>query len=157
MLLSGHRPTTIKETRWEDLYVAERRLRIPNPKGGRTRAFDMPLSRPTLRILNEAKRAGEMMHADHAEEWIFPSAVGHVVEHKQTILTATHKALRHTYGAIAESVKTPRLFKKLLMNHSVSSDVTDAYSANSSSFSDLVKWQEKISGALISKCAQSDS
>lgn len=79
VLLSGHRPTAIKEARWEHLDVAGRSLHIPNPKGGRTRAFDMPLSRPMLRVLNQAKKAGEMLHEEHAREWIFPSAVGHVV------------------------------------------------------------------------------
>lgn len=37
------------------------------------------------------------------------------------------------------------------MNHAVSSDVTDAYSANSSLFPELVKWQEKISREILSR------
>ena len=146
--LSGHRPTAIKEARWEHLDEKKRALRIPNPKGGESRAFDMPLSRPMLRVLRQAKKAGRMLHEESAKTYIFPNADGPIVEHKQKILTATHKALRHTYSATANELGVAPLFLKLLMNHKVR-DVTEGYAAGSSLFPVLITEQERISEALI--------
>ena len=148
VLLSGHRPSAIKEARWEQLDVRRRVLRIPNPKGGEKRAFDMPLSRPMLRTLNQAKKAGAVLHAEHAREYIFPGSRSHIIEHKQNILPATHKALRHTYAATAKTLGVPPLFLKLLMNHKVT-DVTDGYAAGSSLLGVLIAEQDRISAALM--------
>lgn len=148
VLLSGHRPSAVKQARWEHLDVRRRVLRIPNPKGGARRAFDMPLSRPMLLALNQAKKAGRVLYAEHARTYIFPGPKGCIVEHKQNILPASHKALRHTYAATAKALGVPPLFLKLLMNHKVT-DVTDGYAAGSSLLSALIADQERISRALL--------
>ena len=73
-LLSAVRGHALIVARWEHVDVAGRRLRIPEPKGGAKRAYDVPLSRPMLRVLNEAKRAGAMLHPVQARTWIFPAS-----------------------------------------------------------------------------------
>jgi hypothetical protein len=44
MLLTGMRRTASVEARIEHLDVERGCLRVPNPKGGESRAFDLPLS-----------------------------------------------------------------------------------------------------------------
>jgi len=84
-LLSGCRPTALKEARPEHIRRVERALHIPSPKGGVKKAFDIPLSREMIRCLARARRFGARMYPDQALQWIFPaeSASGHLVEQKE--------------------------------------------------------------------------
>lgn len=72
----------------------------------------------------------------------------HVVEHKQNILPASHKALRHTYAAVATELGVPLLFQKLLLNHKVT-DMTHGYAAGESLLGVLIAEQDRISEALL--------
>jgi integrase len=57
-LLSALRRNTLFELQWKDLDLKRRCIRIGKPKGGEDRAFDLILSRPMLRCLWRARRAG---------------------------------------------------------------------------------------------------
>lgn len=63
------------------------------------------------------------------------------------MLTASHKAMRHTYSATAKTLGVAPLFVKLLMNHKVT-DVTDSYAAGDSLLPVLIKEQERVSRVL---------
>lgn len=154
MLLSGMRPDAARQARWEDLHVAERRLRVPKPKGGARRAFDLPLSRGLLVCLNRAKKAGAILHPEQCAEWIFPadSEAGHVVEYKENreTLAKWGDDLRQSYATIAKQLRVDQFMLKLLMNHKVDRDVTAGYVTTPALFRELLAIQEQITRAVLS-------
>lgn len=123
LLLSGSRPDAIKRARLEHLDFRRRLLRIPKPKGGEARAFDIPLSREMIRCLIRAIRIGRQMHPAQADVWLFPadSEAGHLVEHKEdrSVLSKWGNDLRQTYRTIAQTAEVNDLDIHLLMNHTL--------------------------------------
>jgi integrase len=153
LLLSGSRAGAMKRARWEHLNVKRRALRIPAPKGGAERAFDIPLSRHMLVALNRAKRAGRVLHPELAREWIFPAATstGHIAEHKEKrrVLDKYGHDLRHSFATLAAAVGVNKLFIKLLLNHKLSSDVTDGYITGGALFEQLRAEQVRLSRFIM--------
>ena len=158
-LLSAVRGHALIVARWEHVDVAGRRLRIPEPKGGAKRAYDVPLSRPMLRVLNEAKRAGAMLHPEQSRTWIFPAAsrAGHMdaprEQHRPGF--AFGNALRRTYRTHAVRAEINPLLVKVLLNHEIGRDVHDGYFSIPSMFRELLAAQERLSRHLMSH-AQAD-
>ncbi|MGH7734307.1 MAG: site-specific integrase, partial [Gemmatimonadales bacterium] len=86
-LFSGMRRTAVAEMRWADVDLKRRALRVPRPKGGEKRAFDLPLSDALVELL-------ERRRAEHAEivaedklldPWVWPAAskTGHIAEPRE--------------------------------------------------------------------------
>jgi hypothetical protein len=69
-LLSGSRPTALRQAEVAHFSFARRVLHIPRPKGGAKRAFDIPLSREMIRCLVRAMRASRMLHPENSRTWI---------------------------------------------------------------------------------------
>ena len=95
-------------------------LRIPAPKGGEERAFDLPLSDAMLACLKRAKAAGNTFFPEQSRIWIFPAETGHVAEVKEdgkVKLSHTGHALRHSFRTLAAAAGIDRLRLKILMNH----------------------------------------
>lgn len=127
MLLSGMRRTAILEAREEHADLAGRRLAVPNPKGGASRAFQLPLSGPMVHLLGT--RLTERVRAGRRGGWLFPadSASGHGSEVSQPELGGlTGHYLRHAYSALTVQADTPLLELKALLNDA-RSDVTEGY------------------------------
>jgi integrase len=122
LILSGMRSTAARTARSEHLLPARALLRVPSPKGGDERAFDLPLSASLLDLL--VARAG-------AGPWLFPaaSASGHVEEVREDALgPLVGHALRHAYTSLALEAGVPLLELKVLLNHSVAGlGVTGTY------------------------------
>jgi integrase len=122
-LLSGSRPTALKQAKVEHFDFDQRILYIPRPKGGSKRAFDIPLSREMIRCLVRAMRAGRMMHPEEAETWIFAadSIEGHLEEHKERRedLSKWGNDLRHSFRTLGQAAGLSEIDTKLLMNHSI--------------------------------------
>lgn len=130
MLFTGLRRTSAAEVRWDDVDFNRRSLRIPRPKGGESKAFDLPLS-DFLMELFERRRAESAEFAPDTP-WVFPaeSASGHIQEPR--IDTASVKwsphDLRRTFITVAESMDMSSYAMKALVNHSQPShDVTAGY------------------------------
>ena len=128
LLFSGLRMTDAATIRWEDVRVDV--LRRPNPKGGRGRAFDLPIT-PQLRdVLVEAREAAERLYP--GSPWALPadSACGHVSNMRElkAFPGVWPNDLRRTYAtACAESGVDPYTIK-LLLNHATDrSDMTALY------------------------------
>ena len=123
LLLSGHRPDAIKKARIEHLDLRSRVLHMPKPKGGETKAFNIPLSRPMVRCLVRVIRIGRTFYPEQASEWLFPadSKSGHLAEHKESRhdLSKWGNELRQTFRTIAQAAGVPELDVHLLMNHSI--------------------------------------
>jgi integrase len=73
MLLSGSRPTALREIKPSHIDFRRRTLHVPKPKGGNKRAFDIPLSREMILCLVRTLRFGREMYPLQAMEWVFPA------------------------------------------------------------------------------------
>lgn len=152
-LLSGSRPTALKNVRTEHIDFRSRLLHIPKPKGGVKMAFDIPLSRPMIRCILRAIRAGRILHPDQAKFWLFPadSDSGHLIEHKEDrdVLTKWGNDLRQSYRTLAQAAGVSELDIHLLMNHSLPG-VNAGYITRDSLLRDhLRKQQERISKIIV--------
>jgi integrase len=122
-LLSGSRPAALQEIRPDRINFWRRTLHIFKPKGGKKRAFDIPLSRQMVRCLIRAIRFGREMHPSQARDWVFPadSASGHLAETKEDRdeLSKWGNDLRQTFRTIATATGVSEIDAKLLMNHAM--------------------------------------
>ena len=156
MLLSGLRRQDVLTARWDNLDEQRKALRVPAPKGGAERAFDLPLSEPILACLKRAKAAGNTFFPEQSRIWIFPAASGHVAEVKEEgklKLSHTGHALRHSFRTLAAAAGIDRLRLKILMNHALDRDVTDSYTNVPALFDSLMDAQERISAFILTGLA----
>jgi integrase len=152
-LLSGSRPTALKNVRIEHIDFRSRLLHIPKPKGGVKKAFDIPLSRPMILCILRAMRAGRVLSPDQAEFWLFPaeSDSGHLIEHKEErdVLSKWGNDLRQSYRTLAQAAGVSELDIHLLMNHSLPG-VNASYITRDSLLRDhLRKQRGRISKVII--------
>ncbi|GJD96288.1 tyrosine-type recombinase/integrase [Methylobacterium iners] len=128
LLFTGLRMSDAATIRWGD--VRGDVLNQPNPKGGRSRAYDLPLTQQLRAILGEARKATEQLHP--GSPWVFPadSACGHVrnMRELKAFPCVWPHDLRRTYAtACAEAGVDPYTIK-LLLNHAMdNTDVTSRY------------------------------
>jgi site-specific recombinase XerD len=157
-LLSGSRPTALKNARIDHIDFRVRLLHIPKPKGGEERAFDIPLSRAMVRCIIRTIRIGRILYPDQAKTWLFPadSETGHLVEHKEErqALSKWGNDLRQSYRTIAQSVGVSKLDIHLLMNHSLPG-VNEGYINRDKLLNDLLrKQQERISAVVLDRAGK---
>jgi integrase len=164
-LLSGLRRNEVATLRWSDVSVREQAITVRAPKGGKKRRFRAPLSRAMMRAICRARIAGRVMHDSQSREWVFPatSRSGHVEEIKGSSwvngrsgdkrkivrLTKVGHSLRHSYRTLCAAAGLDRLRTKLLMNHQVSRDVTDAYLSTPALFDQLREAQRMVSDLIL--------
>jgi len=151
-LLSGLRRQDVLTARWDNIDEKRKSLRIPVPKGGSERAFDLPLSEPMLACLKRAKEDGNTFFPEQSRIWIFPAETGHVAEVKEdgkVKLSHTGHALRHSFRTLAGAAGIDRLRLKILMNHAVERDVTDSYANVPALFDSLMNAQQQISTFIM--------
>jgi integrase len=122
-LLCGSRPTALQQIRPDHIDFRRRTLRIIKPKGGKKKAFDIPLSRQMIMCLIRAIRFGRQVYPMQAQDWIFPadSASGHLAETKEDRKTLSKwgNDLRQTFRTIATAAGVSEIDAKLLMNHAI--------------------------------------
>ena len=169
-LLSGLRRNDVATLRWSDVSILERAITLRAPKGGKKRRFRAPLSHAMLRSLCRARIAGRVMHDRQSHDWVFPAASqsGHVEEIKATSwvgdkngdkrkivrLSKVGHSLRHSYRTLCAAAGLDRLRTKLLMNHQVSRDVTDAYLSTPALFDQLREAQRTVSDLIVRSAGQ---
>lgn len=147
MMLTGLRRTSACEARVEHVDLDGGRLRIPNPKGGTQRAFDVPLSTPLRDLLGQRLAESPRLHRN--SPWLFPaeSKSGHVAEVAQWELGGLHgHALRHCFSTLAVQAGVPLLELKYLLNHAAN-NVTMGYIHVGSEH--LQAYQEKASRYIL--------
>ena len=159
-LLSGSRPTALKNVRIEHIDLRQRLLHIPRPKGGEEKAFAIPLSRPMIRCITRTIRFGRILYPEHAKHWLFPadSETGHLVEHKEErdVVSKWGNDLRQSYRTLAQAAGVSELDVHLLMNHSLPG-VNAGYITRDKLLRDhLRKQQERISGIVIERVRNGD-
>jgi integrase len=159
MLFSGLRRQDVLTAHWEHLDEERKALRIPAPKGGAERAFELPLSEPMLACLKRAKAAGNTFFPEQSQIWVFPAETGHVAEVKEdgkVKLSHTGHALRHSFRTLAGAAGIDRLRLKILMNHAVERDVTDSYANVPALFDSLMDAQQRISAFITRGLTEGD-
>lgn len=133
VLFTGMRRTAAAEMRWEHVDFDNRCVFVPDPKGGKKKAFYLPLSDYLVTLLESRKACKATGAAFPDSPWVFPaseSASAHIeepTEKKDDFLKqfGPH-ALRHTYASVAQAAGLNLTDIKFLMNHR-SSDVTIRY------------------------------
>lgn len=156
MLLTGLRRSDVLTARWANFDSDRPSLRLPSPKGGEERAFELPLSTAMLDCLERVKEAGQTYYPEESKTWIFPAPGGHVAEVKEEgrqKLSHTGHALRHSFRTLAAAAGVDRLRLKILMNHAIDDDVTDAYANVPALFASLRDAQEQISAFITTSMA----
>lgn len=118
MILTGMRRTSACEARVTDLRSGA--LHVPRPKGGASKAFDLPLSRALQDLLDARARHSRAVRSP----WLFPadSKTGRIAEVKERSLGGlTGHALRHVFTSKALEAGVPMAELRFLLNHSASS------------------------------------
>ncbi len=125
VLLTGLRRSDAATMRWEDVNFTAGTLHRPNPKGGATKAFTIPLSRVAIGLLRHRKRQNQILFP--GSPWAFPaeSKSGHMEEPKEqrqrggkkkAILPSPHR-LRDTYTTACAEVGLSPYDIDVLTNH----------------------------------------
>lgn len=128
LLFTGLRKEDAATIRWEDVHAD--RIHRPNPKGGRIKAFDVPITTQVAAILAEAKKAAEVEFS--GSPFVFPSASkkGHVANPRENryIPECSPHDVRRTYATSCVEAGIDPYVIKLLLNHAAdASDVTSRY------------------------------
>lgn len=162
-LFTGMRSEAARNIRWE--HVDGNRLTVPKPKGGEAKAFDLPLPKTVIDML-EKRRAGNRDIFDPFGGdggWVFASLsrdqehVQPVAEPKEyrldeetgkkvAILPGLH-TLRRTYLSVAAEAGVSELDRSVLANHAFGrQSVNQTYIEQA--FDHLAGEQKKIETAL---------
>lgn len=149
LILTGMRRTAACEARMADVDGFEGFIRVPKPKGGTVKAFDLSLSKPLADLV--ASRMLGNLELNRRCEWLFPAngKTGRVAEVQQPELEGlTGHALRHTYATLALEAGVPIAELKFLLNHAADS-VTMGYL--SPSIEHLRGYQARASAYILQK------
>jgi integrase len=129
-LLTGLRRNDVATMRWVDVDLGNATLFVPAPKGGKAKAFSLPLSDSLVELLRRRKAENDELFPESS--WVFPaaSASGHIREPRIEVpgLKWTPHDLRRTFITVAESLDISGFAIKALVNHSQpGGDVTAGY------------------------------
>jgi len=117
VLFSGLRRNDAATMRWENIKLDAGTLFRPNPKGGRKRAFTVPLSDFMIEILKRRKIENEIFFP--GSPWVSPaeSSSGHIMEPKEKTIKWSCHRLRDTYTTAANSAGLSSYDIETLTNH----------------------------------------
>ncbi len=110
MLLTGLRRMDAASVRWEHLDLDAKKLHRPNPKGGKERAFTIPLSSACVKILERRRRENVQTFKEGDGGWVFPSRA---IKDKPCALCKALGQPDHEAGGVIHTVegKVQRLDK----------------------------------------------
>lgn len=151
LMFTGMRRRAAAAGRWEHLNWDDRTLDVPNPKGGKERAFQLPLSPYLVELLTQRREENEIAYA--GSPWIWPadSASGHLEEPRDTkqkqALPAPH-VLRHSYSSFAKAAGLHESDIALLLNHKLPG-VTGGYIHGRAIIDHLAACQEQITAHIL--------
>lgn len=155
---TGLRSADARSIRWDDVDLDRKLLRRPAPKGGESKAFELPLPKTCIAILKRRKTDNATMFAAHGGDagLVFPTVsrnkpyhIVSVPQPKEDGLPGLH-VLRRTFISVASDVGVPEIDRHVLANHSFSDRrVQDGYVKQS--WARLVEAQAAIEAALIKR------
>ncbi len=133
LIFTGLRRTDTCTINWKDVNIEAGTLHRPNPKGGKERAFTIPLPDICIEILKRRRVENEILFGKDCE-WLFPTRdingnITHLREPKENKrgLPSPHR-LRDTYTTAANSAGLSPYDIEVLTNHRpAKSTVTAGY------------------------------
>ena len=154
-IFSGLRLRNLVSLRCSQVSFEEKCLFIDSTKSGVD--FKLPLSPPMIEILKRARDASRAIDEVRAETWVFASdrgESGHIADIKnpnaKIHAPLSSHALRHTIRGIFDEARIPATHSKILLNHTIPSDVHSEYLTLDSMF-DQLRESQNLAGALIVK------
>jgi integrase len=103
ILLTGLRKMDAATIRWKELDLDAGTLRRPNPKGGKERAFTIPLSSECIRIFERRRRENRGLFPDGDGGWVFPTRA---IKAKECYLCAELGLQKtHTAGGVIHLIE----------------------------------------------------
>jgi integrase len=162
MLLSGLRSKDARSAKWEHLDEERRALFMPEPKGGSSRAFSLPVSSEMLACIHRAREAWLAEH--DPSEYIFPSARSksgrhtgaraHYVDEDGNARNAkSGHDLRRTFANIAAESGVPEEIVAVLLNHKRRT-VTAGYQNPAALHAFYLEQMAKVSAAIMKALEQ---
>ncbi|WP_428609538.1 tyrosine-type recombinase/integrase [Sedimenticola sp.] len=128
VLFTGLRHSEAAQLQWEHIDLEDRTLFLPDPKN--REPFTLPLCDVAIELLQERRFLA-------VNRFVFPNrdGSGYLVEPRRQMRLVTEATglefsvhdLRRTFITVAESLETSPYILKRMVNHKVSSDVTDGY------------------------------
>ena len=102
VLLTGLRRMDAATVRWEHVDLDTGRLHRPNPKGGKERAFTIPLSSECVRILERRKKENRISFQAGDGGWVFPTRA---LKEKSCALCAALGLGKHAAGSVVHLIE----------------------------------------------------
>ena len=102
LLLTGLRRMDAATVRWEHLDLEEGKLHRPNPKGGKERAFTIPLSSECVRILERRRADNQVAFLQGDAGWVFPTRA---LKEKACALCKALGRGMHSAGAVVHLIE----------------------------------------------------
>lgn len=102
LLLTGLRRMDAATVRWEHLDLDEGKLHRPNPKGGKERAFTIPLSSECVRILERRRTENRQLFQHGDGGWVFPTRA---IKDKSCALCTALGLPTHVAGSVVHLVE----------------------------------------------------
>lgn len=155
VIFTGLRKTDACTIRWDDANAEKASLHRPRPKGGKDRAFTIPLPDVCVEILRRRKEENAKVFGEDCP-WVFPTFdaegnVTHIQEPKEYKrgLPSPHR-LRDTYTTIANAAGLSPYDIDVLTNHRPpKGSVTAGYIRQD--FAHLLLQQQKVADYLKGK------
>jgi integrase len=143
-LLLGARRGELARLEWRDIDARSRSLVLRNVKsiGEKRRDVRLPLSVPIIRAIKLARGVDDVK--------VFPGCAHNPV---RDALPAYGHALRHAYASVARAIGIDPLLLKMLMGHSLGSDVTEGYLSRTMLGGPLRDAQRRISADVVRRLA----
>lgn len=141
LMLTGLRSHDARSMRWENL-DADGVLHVPEPKGGRTKAFDLPLC-TYLRA--------ELDCLPRHSEWVFPARRTYFKELRR-VPEFDHNphSMRRLYRTMCVEAGVEFTMAKLLLNHSMAGDISFRYVSRAQLLGPMKEASEKVAAKLLS-------
>jgi integrase len=102
LLLTGLRKMDAATVRWEHIDLDDAVLRRPNPKGGKDRAFSIPLSTECMKIIERRRKQNRVVFPDGDGGWVFPTRS---LKSKACSLCAALGVPAHTAGGVVHLIE----------------------------------------------------
>ena len=123
VLFTGLRRGSAASVKWKEIDFENRVLFVPNPKGGKDRAFHLPLSDYLVELLKQRQECELTQTVFPKSPYVFPaeSKSGHISEPKVKLsVSFSVHGLRHTFITQAYQLGIPEPVIQVLVNHKVS-------------------------------------